>query len=112
LIFVSTFEFTTLFSGSSDCTVRLWDVNTHQEVAVLTGHTGAVESVAFDGSGKFLVSGWPVAALVSISYLNFFLANESCNQKSLIHDLFQNGFEKEKTDFVKLDIVYLKMYYV
>ena len=45
------------FSGSVDNTVRLWDVASQQEVAVLRGHTGTVYSVAFDGSGRFLASG-------------------------------------------------------
>ncbi len=37
--------------------VRLWDVSTQREVAVLEGHTEGVESVAFDRSGKYLASG-------------------------------------------------------
>ena len=45
------------FPGSDDSTVRLWDVSTHLEVAVLKGHTGGVSSVAFDESGKYLASG-------------------------------------------------------
>ena len=44
-------------TGSGDCTVRLWDVSTRREVAVLEGHLGRVTSVAFDGSGKYLASG-------------------------------------------------------
>ena len=43
--------------GSSDNTVRLWEVATQRELAVLTGHTNYVTSVAFDGSGKYLASG-------------------------------------------------------
>ena len=46
-----------LASGSSDNTVRIWDVSTQQQVAELTGHTDWVRSVAFDLSGKYLVSG-------------------------------------------------------
>ena len=46
-----------LFAGSNDNTVRLWEVATQRELAVLTGHTKAVYSVAFDGSGKYLASG-------------------------------------------------------
>ena len=43
--------------NSSDNTVRIWDVSTQQQVAELRGHTRAVTSVAFDGSGKYLASG-------------------------------------------------------
>ena len=39
-------------SGSSDDTVRIWDVSTQQQVAELRGHENYVTSVAFDGSGK------------------------------------------------------------
>ena len=46
-----------LFAGSWDKTVRLWEVATQRELAVLTGHTDWVTSVAFDGSGKYLASG-------------------------------------------------------
>ena len=46
-----------LFAGSDDNTVRLWEVATQRELAVLTGHTEEVTSVAFDGSGKYLASG-------------------------------------------------------
>ncbi len=45
------------FAGSNDKTVRLWEVATQRELAVLTGHTKEVNSVAFDGSGKYLASG-------------------------------------------------------
>ena len=45
------------FTGSYDNTVRIWDVASQQQVAQLTGHTGYVMSVAFDGSGKYLASG-------------------------------------------------------
>ena len=45
------------FTGSNDKTVRIWDVATKQQVAELKGHTRAVNSVAFDSSGKYLASG-------------------------------------------------------
>ena len=48
---------TTGFGGSTDNSVRIWDVSTQQQVAELRGHTSQVTSVAFDGSGKYLVSG-------------------------------------------------------
>ena len=43
--------------SSSDNSVRIWDVSTQQQVAVLTGHTSAVTSINFDVSGKYLASG-------------------------------------------------------
>ena len=46
-----------LYGSSSDNSVRIWDVNTQQQVAVLTGHTSTVTSIAFDVSGKYLASG-------------------------------------------------------
>ena len=46
-----------IFGISSDNSVRIWDVSTQQQVAVLTGHTSAVTSINFDVSGKYLASG-------------------------------------------------------
>ncbi|WP_176552532.1 WD40 repeat domain-containing protein, partial [Mycobacterium kansasii] len=43
---------------SADSTVRLWDAGTGQPIgAPLTGHTGAVASVAFSPDGRRIVSG-------------------------------------------------------
>ena len=44
-------------SSSADNSVRIWDVSTQQQVAVLTGHSESVNAVAFDVSGKYLASG-------------------------------------------------------
>ncbi|WP_325034773.1 WD40 repeat domain-containing protein [Nostoc sp. 'Lobaria pulmonaria (5183) cyanobiont'] len=46
-----------LASGSADCTVKLWDVNTGQELYTLDNHSDWVNSVAFSPDGKTLVSG-------------------------------------------------------
>jgi WD40 repeat protein len=44
-------------TGGGDGTVRLWDMATKQEVALLRGHTAAVMAVAFAPDGRSLVSG-------------------------------------------------------
>jgi WD40 repeat protein len=44
-------------SSSSDNSVRIWDVSMQQQVAKLRGHMREVNSVVFDGSGKYLASG-------------------------------------------------------
>ena len=46
-----------LASGSSNGSVRLWDVAARSELAVFEGHGGWVISVAFDPSGAVLASG-------------------------------------------------------
>ena len=46
----------TLASGSSDNTVRLWDVATRQHIATLVGHTDDVLAIAFSPAGETLAS--------------------------------------------------------
>jgi len=61
-----------LASGSSDKTIKLWDVATGSEVRTLKGHTHYVLSVAFSPDGRLLASGswddtiklWDVSDLV------------------------------------------------
>lgn len=50
----------TLASGSADTTVRLWNVETGEELVVLNGHPTAIYSVAFSPDGTALASanGW------------------------------------------------------
>jgi hypothetical protein len=45
-----------LASGSTDRTIRLWDVATGQELRTLTGHEDRVTSVLFSPNGKTLAS--------------------------------------------------------
>ncbi|WP_081696194.1 serine/threonine-protein kinase [Planktothrix prolifica] len=52
----------TLASGSDGLglfrsTIQLWDVQSQQEIATLTGHSGLVRSVAFSPDGRTLASG-------------------------------------------------------
>ncbi|VFM98284.1 MAG: WD40 repeat [Candidatus Kentron sp. G] len=46
-----------LLSGSSDDTAHLWDVESGESLAVLRGHTGAINAVAFSPDGERLVTG-------------------------------------------------------
>ncbi|MEH2189636.1 MAG: ribosome assembly protein 4, partial [Nostoc sp.] len=47
----------TLASGSSDNTIKLWDVSTGKAIKTLTGHSSRVYSVGFSPDGKTLASG-------------------------------------------------------
>lgn len=43
--------------GSSDETVRVWDMTTGEQLQTLEGHSGDVRSVAFSSDGRRIVSG-------------------------------------------------------
>jgi WD40 repeat protein len=66
-----------LASGSTDNSIRVWDVDSHAEKAVLKNHSETVSSVAFSPDGKYLASGsydgtiklWDVATLREIATL-------------------------------------------
>ena len=68
---------TLLASGSSDSTIKLWDVSTQENIAILQGHTDAVNSVSFSPDGLLLASGssdntvklWNVSAEENIATL-------------------------------------------
>ena len=47
----------TLASGSSDQTIRLWDVDTGEHKDTFLGHTSRVNAVAFSPDDKTLASG-------------------------------------------------------
>lgn len=48
---------TKIASGSTDNTIKLWDVATGTEVMTLTGHAGPVMSVSFSPNGTHIASG-------------------------------------------------------
>ncbi|EGJ33197.1 MULTISPECIES: WD40 repeat domain-containing protein [Moorena] len=48
---------TRVISGSSDHTVKVWDLNTGAEVLTLTGHTSPVNAVAVTPDGTRVISG-------------------------------------------------------
>ncbi len=47
----------TVVSGSDDKKIKMWSVETGQEIKTLVGHSSTVTSVAFSPDGKTVVSG-------------------------------------------------------
>jgi len=47
----------TVVSGSADSTIKLWNLNTGQEIATLAGHSHGVTSIALAPDGQTLASG-------------------------------------------------------
>ena len=46
-----------IVSGSGDKTLKVWDLESHQELASLSGHSSSVYAVAFSPDGRRIVSG-------------------------------------------------------
>jgi WD40 repeat protein len=46
----------TLISGSDNGKIRIWNTTTWHQIAVLTGHTGAVSDIAVSPNGRILAS--------------------------------------------------------
>jgi WD40 repeat protein len=46
-----------LASGSSDTTIKIWDLKTNSAIATLDGHTYGVSTVSFSPDGSKLASG-------------------------------------------------------
>ena len=49
-------EQTLVSAGSTDKTIKVWDLSTGKATRTLTGHTGTVTSVAMSADGQILVS--------------------------------------------------------
>ncbi len=47
----------TVVSGSSDSTIKVWNLKTGQEICTLAGHSGSVRSVAITSDGQTVISG-------------------------------------------------------
>jgi sugar lactone lactonase YvrE len=46
-----------ILSGSSDATIKLWDISSGREIKTFRGHVSAVTSVAFSPDGRQIISG-------------------------------------------------------
>ncbi|PPQ85244.1 hypothetical protein CVT25_010017 [Psilocybe cyanescens] len=48
---------TQIASGSTDCFVRIWDASSGEELKILKGHNGVVNSVSFTSDNRWIASG-------------------------------------------------------
>ena len=46
-----------IVSGSRDNTIKIWNLESGQEIKTLAGHNGSVRSVAISSDSKYIVSG-------------------------------------------------------
>jgi WD40 repeat protein len=46
-----------LVSGSSDKTIKLWELSSGKEVRTFEGHSSSVNSVVISADGKYIISG-------------------------------------------------------
>ena len=59
------------YTGSQDKTVRVWDLRSGSEMAVLRGHKEEVAAMAVDPSGRFLISISKAGEMISWDLRNF-----------------------------------------
>lgn len=71
-----------MVSASEDATLKVWDFETGEYERTLKGHTDSIQDIAFDSSGKLLVS---CSADMSIKLWDFQQTYE-CVRTMLGHD--------------------------
>lgn len=105
---------TRLASGSNDCTIRLWDLNTFTELAQLRGHVDRVTGLVVtpDGSrllsssGDYTVRMWDTQPLRMMLDARVEYEITSTRLSPLIHDLFnQLGSGQQVLDHLESDMM-------
>lgn len=71
-----------MVSSSEDATIKVWDFESGEYERTLKGHTDSIQDIAFDASGKLLVS---CSADMSIKLWDF-QQNYDCIRTMLGHD--------------------------
>ncbi len=117
---------TKAISGAYDNTVRLWDLNTGQNIRVMEGHTARVWSVAISEDGTLTYSGaengvlriWPISDVVSspsvvnqVAYTNakVLLVGNSAAGKTGLSNRLALGIYKETDSTVGAWATQLKL---